>query len=139
MRTSSRRSPPWSSPTSRLMAPAIPNERRTPERRSQTPARAPHQIRARHLQKLRSTMKTAFLPPRSTPQKREFKTRTNVRKMWAAATELTKEVRRGRQRGLWQAVVDLGGFVAWGGGSATGEPDPHYGAAHHPTRSRCLP
>jgi hypothetical protein len=25
------------------MAPAIPNERRTPERRSQTPARAPHQ------------------------------------------------------------------------------------------------
>src|ERR687898_71224 len=40
---SARRRSVQKTSTSRLMAPAIPNERRTPERRSQTPARAPHQ------------------------------------------------------------------------------------------------
>jgi hypothetical protein len=70
-------------------------------------------------------MKTAFLPPRRAPQKREFKTRTKVHKMWAAATELTEEVRRGRWRGLSQAVVDPGD--SWGSGKGAWSSFGYFG------------
>src|SRR5215213_9850900 len=64
------------------MVPAIPSERKTPNVDHRPPPERPTKIRAHYLQKLRSTMKMAFLPPSSTSQKREFKTRTIVHIMW---------------------------------------------------------